>query len=340
MKEFLITKNFDETIIYNPARNFDNLKIITAFTDCERISTHMIKLIDGINAKEFKNKLSVEIILGMAKSSLSEKKHNNICRLIKQLNNPKLSISCRYIDENKEVHSKIYIWCNKNNAEIAFCGSLNYTINAFYKRRESLATCNALATLNYWNELYKDTKDCLDEQIYNILKKSSRTDIQKTKEEEIDSDDEDYDFYNSKIPLDDLKISLLKADGSETGYGSGINWGIRQNGTKRNPNQAYIPYNRNDKKEGFFPDRINPNDKNCPIFRVITKDYGSFHMRMAQANNKALHSAENNAILGEWIRLKLGVPQGCYVSKQMLLNYGKTFVTFRKYSNNVYLLDF
>ncbi len=116
--------------------------------------------------------------------------------------------------------------------------------------------------------------------------------------------------------------------------------GIRQNGTKRNPNQAYIPYNRNDKKEGFFPDRINPNDKNCPIFRVITKDYGSFHMRMAQANNKALHSAENNAILGEWIRLKLGVPQGCYVTKQMLLNYGKTFVTFRKYPNNVYLLDF
>ncbi len=337
MKNFLITQNFDETIIYNPAKNFDHLKIITAFTDCERISTHMIKLLDGIKAKEFKNNLSVEIILGMAKSSISEKKHHNICRLIKQLNNPKLSISCRYIYENKEVHSKIYIWGNKNSAELAFCGSLNYTINAFYKRRESLAPCNAAAALDYWNEIYKDTKNCLDKEIYKILK-SSKTPIQK--DEELDADDEDYDFYNKQKPLDILKVSLLKADDSDTGYGSGINWGIRPNGTKRNLNQAYIPYNQKDKKEGFFPDRIKPDDKNCPIFRVITKDFGAFHMRMAQANNKALHSAENNAILGEWIRHKIGVPQGSYVTKQMLVNYGKTFVVFRKYPNNVYLLDF
>lgn len=75
----------------------------------------------------------------------------------------------------------------------------------------------------------------------------------------------------------------------------------------------YIPYNHKDKKAGFFPDRENPDDENCPMFKVITKDFGSFHMRMAQQGNKALHSVESNAILGEWIRKRIGAPAGGYV---------------------------
>lgn len=35
------------------------------------------------------------------------------------------------------------------------------------------------------------------------------------------------------------------------------------------------------------------------MFKVIAKDLGSFLLRVVQQNNKALHSVENNAILGE-----------------------------------------
>ena len=63
-------------------------------------------------------------------------------------------------------------------------------------------------------------------------------------------------------------------------------------------------------------------------------------MRMAQQGNKALHSVESNAILGEWIRKRIGAPAGGYVTKQMLELYGKTYVTFRKYEDGTYLLDF
>ena len=63
-------------------------------------------------------------------------------------------------------------------------------------------------------------------------------------------------------------------------------------------------------------------------------------MRMAQAGNKGLHSVESNAIIGEWIRKKIGVPSGGFVTKQMLEHYGKTYVTFRKYQDGVYILDF
>lgn len=76
------------------------------------------------------------------------------------------------------------------------------------------------------------------------------------------------------------------------------------------------------------------------MFRVITKDFGSFHMRMAQQGNKAIHSVESNAILGQWIRKRLGVASGGYVTKELLERYGTTSVVFRKYADGVYLLDF
>lgn len=345
-----ITSGFDEPVLYAPARvegihPCNSLKIITAFTDCDRISTHMIKLQEGMKNNRFIKDLKVDIILGMTKSSLSQKKHEDICRLIGFINEsrgmPKLT--CRYICDGPEVHSKVYIWGSPDEtvSELpfrAFCGSLNYTTNAFYKRRESVAMCDPISAYRYYMELLPDTIDCFDplvsERLKNIANNTGPV------AEEPDNSEKDYLRYDSITPIDVLRVSLLRADGTDTGYGSGINWGIRPNGTKRNPNQAYIPYNAKDKKDGFFPDRINPDDENCPMFKVITKDFGSFHMRMAQAGNKALHSVESNAILGEWIRRRIGAPLGGYVTKQMLELYGKTYVTFRKYEDGVYLLDF
>ena len=341
---------FDEPILYAPARleqlrPCDSLKIITAFTDCDRISTHIINLADGIKANRFVKTLSIEIILGMTKTSLSEKKHADICRLIGYINSSRNmpKVTCRYIVSGAEVHSKLYIWnCSDEMCgqipEIAYCGSLNYTMNAFYKRRETVSICDSMEAYKYYESLLPDTLDCFDSTIYEKLKNViNNTPLMI---DDVDNSEKDYLEYDKEIPVATITVSLLRADGTDTGYGSGINWGIRKNGTKRNPNQAYIPYNKQDKVEGFFPDRLSPSDENCPIFKVITKDYGSFYMRMAQQGNKALHSAENNSILGEWIRKRLGVASGGYVTKQMLELYGKTYVTFRKYQDGTYLLDF
>ena len=345
-----ITSDFDEPVLYMPARTeclspCPSLKIITAFTDCDRISTHMIKLSEGMKHGRFIKGLTVEILLGMTKSSLSQKKHEDICRLIRFLNTSKgmPKISCRYICQGPEVHSKIYIWCRpdeqgKEFPYIAYCGSLNYTMNAFYKRRETVGRCDPLATYPYYKELLSDTVDCFDPEVSERLKNV----VNNTADSLVEPDDSEKDYlvYDKQKPVDTLNVSLLCANGKSTGYGSGINWGIRQNGTKRDPNQAYIPYNHKDKKDGFFPDREDPDDESCPMFKVITKDFGAFHMRMAQQGNKALHSVESNAILGEWIRKKIGAPSGGYVTKKMLELYGKTYVTFRKYADGTYLLDF
>ena len=350
----LITVAFDEPILYAPARiessiPCESLKIITAFTDCERISTHMIQLQEGMKNNRLAKGINVEILLGMTKSSLSQKKHEDIKRLIGFINEAKNmpSLTCRYICKGPEVHSKIYLWgyrdLNRTSSieyipRQAYCGSLNYTMNAFYKRRESVAQCNSISAYKYFEELRQDTVDCFDPSVEEKLKKVVNNGADDF--EDPDNSERDYILYDDMKPIATLEVSLLRADGSDTGYGSGINWGIRKNGIKRDPNQAYIPYNQQDKVSGFFPDRINPDDENCPMFKVITKDFGSFHMRMAQQGNKAIHSVESNAILGEWIRGKIGAPLGGYVTKQMLVHYGRTFVTFRKYADGVYLLDF
>ncbi len=275
-----ITSDFEEPVLYMPARKSfslpcQSLKIITAFTDCERISTHAIKLSEGIKNNCFEKDLSVEILLGMTKSSLSQKKHEDICRILRFLNQSKEmpKISCRYIYQGAEVHSKIYLWSHKDenknyNPCLAFCGSLNYTMNAFYKRREAVSICNAEDAYKYYSELIKDTISCYDPSATEKLKKITN---KLSFNEDVENDDDEYSKYDQMKPIDSLRISLLKADESDTGYGSGINWGIRKDGTKRNKNQAYIPYNKNDRKVGFFPDRIDPAMKIVLCLRLLQR---------------------------------------------------------------------
>lgn len=339
----MYTENFEERILFTPARKdgkaCNHLKIITAFTDVERISSHLIKLFDGRN-REYVANIKVDIILGMTKGAgLTEKKHNKICSLIKRLNSvcgmPK--VACRYIVAGKQVHSKVYVWCKGNKAVEAYNGSANYTMNAFYIRRECMDLCDAKEANHYFRGLLVDTVDCFDVQIKEKIsfsnKKNVEDDIADTNLENLS-----WEQYTNIQPIDSIEVSLLMADGSETGYGSGVNWGIRRNGYKRNRNQAYIPYNTADQKEGFFP-KINE-DGTYPVFKVVTKDCDAFYMRQAQANGKALETPESNAIIGEWIRQKIGVPDGVYITKQMLEEAGGTKVVFKKYKDGIYTLEY
>ncbi len=335
----LYYENLEKPILYEPAKTCNKLQIITGFTDCERISTHLIELADGAKDHIYLKDIEIEMILGMYKgASITKQKHQKIKRLLSYTipahNMPKFS--CRYIIQNKEVHSKVYVWSNDGIPEIAFCGSANYTINAFRNRRECMTDCDPDKALEYYKLLLPDSMNCLDpgiEDNLTLAKQGSAID------EADDPDNDDYNDYDRRKPVAEIEVSVLTSTG-EVGYGSSINWGIRPNGTKRNPNQAYIPYNKADKVPGFFPGRIHPDDKNCPVFRVITKNGGTFHMRMAQAGDKALHSAESNSILGEWIRGEMGIPSGTFITKRMLENYGKTKVRFRKYEDGTYLMDF
>ena len=135
-------------------------------------------------------------------------------------------ISCRYICQGSEVHSKVYIWTYPDEhvgdmPYIAFCGFLNYTMNAFYKRRESVSMCNSLEAYCYYKNLLPDTIDCFDpsvsEKLKNVINNTAENFV------EPDNSEKDYLVYDKETPIDTLNVSLLRADGSDTGYGSGIN---------------------------------------------------------------------------------------------------------------------
>ena len=339
----MYTEDFEKRILFIPARKdgaaCNHLKIVTAFTDVERISSHILELYGGRN-KEYTSNIKIDIILGMTKGAgLTLKKHKKICSFIKRQNSvpgmPK--VTCRYIVEGKPVHSKVYVWCKGNKAVEAYNGSANYTMNAFDKRRECMDLCDAKEAKHYYRSLLPDTIDCFDEQVNEKIsfssKKNVEDDISDTNLENLS-----WEHYQKLEPIDCIEVSLLKADGNETGYGSGVNWGIRKNGYKRNRNQAYIPYNSADQKKGFFPE-MNA-DGTYPAFKVVAKDYDAFFMRQAQANGKALETPESNAIIGEWIRHEIGVPDGTYITKQMLENVRGTKVTFMKYEDGIYVLEY
>lgn len=289
----MYTDNFEEEILFIPARKdgeaCNHLKIVTAFTDVERISSHLIKLFDGRN-KEYVSGIKVDIILGMTKGTgLTQKKHDKICSLIKRLNSVSgmPQISCNYIVEGKQVHSKVYVWCRGRKAIEAFNGSANYTMNAFFVRRECMDACNPKEANHYFNSLLPDTINCFDGQIKDKVSFSSKKNVE---DDVADTNLENLSWENYRTiePVDTLEVSLLKADGSDTGYGSGVNWGIRKNGYKRNRNQAYIPYNVADHKDGFFPD-INA-DGTYPVFKVVTKECITYTNRAAEELGKDVDS--------------------------------------------------
>ena len=242
-----LTSDFDEPVLYAPARTDSvhpctSLKVITAFTDCERISTHMIKLAEGIKSNRFVKGLSIEILLGMTKSSLSQKKHEDICRMIGFLNSSKgmPKISCRYICNGPEVHSKVYVWTTPDDTvgelpQVAFCGSLNYTMNAFYKRRESVSMCSSIMAYRYYKELLPDTIDCFDsavsEKLKNVINNTADTVVdpdnyEKEKGEENiykqKSDVEFDDYEDAKITIEEDSCTIeMKA------ISDGLTFGVK-----------------------------------------------------------------------------------------------------------------
>ena len=132
--------------------------------------------------------------------------------------------------------------------------------------------------------------------------------------------------------FDKVTLSLLTSRG-DVGYGSGINWGIRRNGTKREPNQAYIGVPVQVAKSGFFP-------LEKTHFSAITDDNKQLILRIEQANNKALTTPLNNSLLGEYLRNRIGVPNGAFVTKEDLERYGRTDVTFYKIDEEQFFMDF
>jgi hypothetical protein len=135
-------------------------------------------------------------------------------------------------------------------------------------------------------------------------------------------------FINYKCET--LPLTTGKGEKLRVPFSSGLNWGQRPG---RDKNQAYLSVPASLQKSGFFPDV-------GVTFKVETDDGSVWQCARRQANGKAIHTIESNAIMGLYFRKRLGIQPKDFVVIAHLLNYGRSSVDFYKISERSYILDF
>ncbi len=318
----LIDNLFSQALI-EPALRHEKtrLQIVSGFATGSMARHHLDELAKcGANA-------SIELIVGMTnRSGIEKAQHKVLCDLA-QNRAYGMDFSCRYIARNSPVHAKTYVWLNDSGPFAAFCGSANYTQPGFGltqpKQIEAVTQADPVLAAKFYDERLPYTIDCLDETVtdYVTLTKAGRADDRMTRDKEMTRD-------KDRVTLTLLSSRKSKTGETETPKRSGINWGQRGS---RNKNEAYI--NIPAKHRDFFPERRQK-------FAVLTDDDASFIFVRAQDGGKGLETPQNNALLGEYIRKRMELPSGEFITKQHLLDYGRTDVTFIKIDEETYLMDF
>jgi hypothetical protein len=131
--------------------------------------------------------------------------------------------------------------------------------------------------------------------------------------------------------LPHVQISLLDDQG-RLPKRSGLNLGQRPE-YNRNPDEAYIRVPKRVDDLGFFPD---PGIR----FTIHTDDNKTLTCTRAQANAKAIETPDDNSLMGQYFRRRLGLASRALVRKKDLLSYGRTDVDFYKINNRTYYMDF
>ena len=318
----MISSKLKDIVLFQPLLNgSDELYIVSGFATPNMVSW-LIKNVSATTSK----RLAIHLLVGMTNNGISISDHTGFIELVKSSNNKefskgKITFDCGYIFD-VPVHSKVYVWCKSDCPVIAFVGSANFTQTGFSdKQRECMEQTDATEAYQYYFENDKNSIYCQHVEIEDYVRLRASNPLLDIDDNIVEEDD------INKLQTDSL--SLLSRTG-DVGQKSGINWGNRN---KRNRNEAYIPLPKKTMKSGFFP-------TDGSHFTVITDDRKQLILRTEQQNNKAITTPLNNALLGEYLRNRLELENGAFISKDILESYGRTDITFYKFDDEQYYLDF
>ena len=224
------------------------------------------------------------------------------------------NFSCCYLCKPPITKQNYYIWRNGETPVKAFECSCAFSQQSMLKTNNDAIS---LCSVTYANALYEKNVDlsiyCNHSEVEDFI-------VVRSPHAMLPS-------ISSKENC--VRLSLL-ARGEEIGTKSGLNWGQRNN---RNKNEAYIPLPAKIARTGFFP-------LNKQHFLVVTDDNHTLLLRVEQQNDKAITTPASNALLGEYFRNRLGLPNGSYIKKEHLIAYGRSNVTFYKIDEEQYYMDF
>ena len=298
----MLSNDLFDKVLISPSEKLDvnRLQIVSGFATPTMVRNHLLKLRQSID---------VELIIGMVPQHGIEKSHHN--QLV-GLSQKGASFSCRYVVNSEPVHSKTYLWLKDKTSTYAFTGSANYTLRAFSEAQiETMGEVDPNIASDFISQIRERSVDC------HSLSANHKYLVDSTKR-------------IANYPSQDKCILSLYTRKGHMPQKSGINWGQRG---VRNRDQAYLAVPKELQDKNFFPSRgVN--------FNVITDDGISFIMRCAQDSGKALHTPESNAILGKYLRDRLGVASGEFVTEQHLLDYGSSEIIFTRLDDDTYFMDF
>lgn len=313
----MMAANIFEPVLIDPIRRGANkLYIVSGYATAAMAFHHL----ETVRAAGFD--IGIELIVGMTSlDGISTSNHKGFQSLADSYG---AKFVCSYVMNLPPVHSKVYAWCRSGNPVEAFIGSPNYTQNAFLKQREAISTCNPKRALDYFRSLLSDTIFCTHNDVEDFIRIHKQVYV----------DPESGGVHSPKPTIGGLRsitVSLLTRTG-EIHKAAGLNWGQRDG---REKNQAYIPLQAPVVRSDFFPVKgihftINTDDGKILICTRAQGDLGG----------KAIETPHNNSLLGEYFRNRIGLPSGAFVTKQALIDYGRTDVTFYKIDDETYFMDF
>lgn len=319
MSEIISTELFDRTLIEPLRQGADKLCVVSGYATATMVLRHVEFALAMTPRKRF----SIDLIVGMAvQDGLERRNHNTFIDL--QTERYNVDFNCSYVVGRPPVHSKLYTWLQGGNPVSAFAGSANYTQNAFSpSMKEILCPINPANSLEYFQRIKGEVQNCASQNIGEFINFYDRKVITI-----VDTGDAE----PSTQDLESVTLTLLDARTGETPTRSGINWGQRPE-QGREPNQAYINIPAAIGRSGFFPDR-------GVVFTIETDDGKQLICVRGQDEGKGLHTTLNNSHMGEYLRFRLGVANGAYVTREDLLRYGRTDVTIYKTDEETYYMDF
>lgn len=322
----MITEGLFEKILLSPVKDSaDILYIVSGFASATMAYRHLSAI---------SSRIDINLIIGMTSTDgIGKANHLAFQKLASQSSMG--NFNCRYLIEPPPIHSKVYAWHRGKKPFRGYLGSANYTQYGFIgNQRECMSEMNAVDGTKYYRSIHKQSIDCMDENVESQIKIYDERYLPKRKKIRFERErttGRDAELRGILTDLPKRTLSWLANDGSLPEK-SGLNWGQRPE-YNREPNQAYIPIPSEVYRTDYFPEK-------GERFLIFTDDHDSLVCVRAQANGKAIHTPENNSLLGVYFRRRLSVRLGAPVSKDDLLRYGRTDIDFYKIDDETYFLDF
>lgn len=279
--------------------------------------------------------LNSTVIYGMyGDRGIQNRLHNALINV--QISIPNINIYYSTVP----IHSKCYIWKNQNSIQHALIGSANFSTNGLTTPyREILA------------ETTFDTFQPLDDYINRVMSNSILcTDIQ-----EVRNGREVIERPNIQISTEFCRMSLLDRGGN-IHQKSGLNWMFSEGHVSYN--DAYITIKKDYIRQypTLFPPKQDfttmsniggRKNRHNDIVEIIWDDGFTMDALLEGSQEeygvkypKQISSFPRKNILGEYIRHRLNIPSGEFITKEDLLRYGRTDIDVSLLNESVYYFDF